>query len=63
MVRLVRATYCGTCAWTGGPDKPGHDDLGTAGGDLGTAGADLGAVGGDHGTAGGDPGMASMGAL
>jgi hypothetical protein len=63
MVRLVRATYCGTCAWTGGPDKPGHDDLGTAGGDLGTVGGDLGTVGGDHGTAGGDPGMASMGTL
>ncbi|PPQ35908.1 hypothetical protein CCS01_06290 [Rhodopila globiformis] len=26
MARLVRATYSSTCAATGGPDKPGHDE-------------------------------------
>jgi len=29
MARLVRAIYSSTCAATGGPDTPGHDDAGT----------------------------------
>ena len=29
MARLVRATCSSTCAATGGPDEPGHDDVGT----------------------------------
>src|SRR4051794_19028090 len=30
MARLVRAIYSSTCAATDGPDKPGHDDVGTS---------------------------------
>src|SRR6478736_4285195 len=29
MARLVRAIYSSTCAATGGPHTPGHDDAGT----------------------------------
>src|SRR5690242_5941001 len=29
VARLVRAINSSTCAATGGPDKPGHDDVGT----------------------------------
>src|SRR4051794_10346432 len=30
MARLVQAIYSSTCAATDGPDKPGHDDVGTS---------------------------------
>jgi hypothetical protein len=34
MARLVRAIYASASAATGGPDRPGHDEKGTAGDDV-----------------------------